>query len=99
MINASTFKTINDEISIDNNSNIIFKEESNEFLCEMLKRIGIFIEELYKYFPEGTLIYPILLFMMLPVILLWNRFCDEYSISFDLSLTDNFHIASKITEI
>jgi len=98
VINASTLKTINNK-SINNNSNIIFNEESNKFLCEILMRIGIFIEELYKYFPQGTLMYPILLFMLLPVILLWNRFCDEFTLSYDLSLTGNFQITSKIKEI
>lgn len=86
VINANSFKTINDNKLVEITSNVIYADGSNEIFCEILKRIGIFIEELYKNFPEGTLIYPILILMMLPIILLWNNYCDEFFISYDLSL-------------
>lgn len=90
LINANTLKAFNNK----NNSKVIFTNGNKEILCETLKRIGIFIEELYKNFPEGTIIYPILVLMMLPVILLWNKYCDEFYILYDLSLTGNFKIKS-----
>ena len=64
----------------------IYPDGLNEIFCEILKRIGILIEELRKIFPEGTIIYPILVLMMFPIILLWNEYCDEFFISYDLSL-------------
>jgi len=66
--------------------NIINFDKTNEAFCNILMKIGIKIEELYKKFPEGTIIYPILVLMMLQIILLWNKYCDESFINYDPSL-------------
>ena len=55
---------------------IINSDKTDDIFCNILMKIGIKIEELYKQFPEGTLIYPILVLMMLQIILLWNKYCD-----------------------
>lgn len=57
-------------------SNIINYDKTNDKFCNFLMNIGIKLEELYKQFPEGTIIYPILVLMMLQIILLWNKFCN-----------------------
>ncbi len=99
VINASTYKEINNDRLAYKTNKVIITDSNGEVFCEILLRMGIFLEELYKFFPEGTIIYPILVLMMLPVILLWNKYCDEFSISYDLSLTGNFHITPKISGI
>ena len=66
-------KEICDKISADINSYGI-----NDIFCNILMRIGIQLEELYKIFPEGTLLYPFLLMIMFPIILLWNKYCDDF---------------------
>jgi hypothetical protein len=87
VINANSFKTINDNKLDEITSNVINADGNNEIFCEILKRIGIFIEELGKKFPEGTVIYPILVLMMFPWVILWNKYCYEFFVSYDLSLT------------
>ena len=91
IINANTYD-IDDTKFIQKTSDVFYNDGDGGIFCEILKRLGIFLEELYKIFPEGTIVYPFLVIMMLPVILLWNNYCDEYVISYDLSLTGNFKI-------
>ena len=55
---------------------IINSEGLNDIICNILMRIGIFLEELGKKFPEGTIINPILAIIMFPVIILWNMYCE-----------------------
>ncbi|UCF49628.1 MAG: hypothetical protein JSU91_07720 [Thermoplasmatales archaeon] len=95
IINAYTFNK-DDTKFIQKTSDVVYNDGDKVIICEILKRLGIFLEELYKNFPEGTIIYPFLVIMMLPVILLWNNFCDEYVISYDLSLTGNLQINHNI---
>jgi hypothetical protein len=54
-------------ISIDGNDGLF---------CDILMRIGIFIEELAEKIDIGTIMFFILELMMLPIILLWNEFCE-----------------------
>jgi hypothetical protein len=91
IINANTYNN-DDTKFIQKTLDVIYDDGDNVIICEILKTLGIFLEELYKNFPEGTIIYPFLVIMMLPVILLWNNFCDEFVISYDLSLTGNLQI-------
>ena len=52
--------------------------QNNELLCGVLKRVGIFLENLGNKIPEGTIPYSLIVLMMLKIILLWNKYCDEY---------------------
>ena len=57
---------------------IINSDGIREIFCYVLMRIGISIEELgEKVFQVFKFIYFMLELMMIPIVILWNMYCDE----------------------
>jgi hypothetical protein len=75
LIESSTYNNIKNEIH-EENDHCDCLIGQNDIFCNLLMRIGILIEEIGKKVKPFGLVFSILELIIIPIVILWNMFCD-----------------------